>query len=67
MEAFFWSSPNFGQKVGLNFSEDLFFNFWRPSIDLRTHWKNLSLRPGNGYGVLMDLQQTDIRNKLIKL
>ena len=22
---FFWSSPNFGQKIGLNLSEDLFF------------------------------------------
>ena len=24
---FFWSSPNFGQKIGLNISEDFFF-FW---------------------------------------
>ena len=26
MKTFFWFSPNFGQKMGLNFSEDLFFD-----------------------------------------
>ena len=24
---FFWCSPNFGQKIGLNFSEDFFLYF----------------------------------------
>ena len=55
---FFWSSPNFGQKIGLNISEDLFFFFffflvfslvpkeiWGPGIDLRTPWRNFSQRP----------------------
>ena len=25
LRPFFWSSPNFGQKIGLNLSEDLLF------------------------------------------
>ena len=34
--------------MGINFSEDLFFGLWEPGIDLRTPWKNFSLRPWLG-------------------
>ena len=27
-DLFFWSSPNFGPKIGLSLSEDHFFFFW---------------------------------------
>ena len=39
---FFWSSPNFGPKSGLNLSEDLFFGLHRIMGRKRTDfgWKN---------------------------
>ena len=49
---FFWSSPNFRQKIGPNLSENLFWIYLfvlnlilGGRIDLRTPWKNFSLRP----------------------
>ena len=54
---FVWSSPNFGGKIGLNFTvfgKNFKKNFcatlvleeiWGPGIDLRTPWKIFSLRP----------------------
>ena len=38
---FFWFSPNFGQKMGLNLSEDLFFGF---HLILGKKWVLISLK-----------------------
>ena len=43
-DLFFWSSLNYGQKMGLIFSEDLFFGFFGLHLILGKKWVQIAVK-----------------------